>query len=65
MTAKCICNLNEIGSWMRETEVNENRILGTCMRQYIYKKKKTALCSKRTDLLIPEEIYICLLTLYA
>lgn len=39
MTEKCICNLNEIGSWMRVIEVNENEMLGTCMRQYLVKKK--------------------------
>lgn len=40
MTEKCICNLNEIGSWMRVTEVNEYEMLGTCMRQYLVKKKE-------------------------
>lgn len=43
---------------MRETEVNENRMLGTCMKQYLVKKKKKpALRSKGTDLHIPEEIW--------
>lgn len=39
MTEKFVCNFSDIGSWMWDTEVNENTTLGTWY-ETIFEKKK-------------------------